>query len=331
MRLKIIKLMRHKFIEFLYGLIELFSDNFITYHSRPKLSCNVADEPFQVNSPDSHKCAIVLQGPLISKNNFTLETVNLYKKHFPQSCIILSTWSDENVTTIKNLEKLNIVLIKNEKPSFAGQSNVNFQIESSSVAVKHAKKLGFKYVLKTRTDQRVYSTQVLNFCLNTLKKFPLIEKKYQIERIIAFNLNTFIYRPYSISDMINFGHVDDMEKYWSPKFDLRKIEAPKASNFLDWSTQRYAEVHFATSFLENCGEEIDWSLKGYWRAIADRFCILNAHEIDLYWRKYTRKEYRHLVYTSHKYQQINFSDWLSFQTSFPDNIPEELILTSKNF
>ena len=27
----------------------------------------------------------------------------------------------------------------------------------------------------------------------------------QKERIIAFNLNTFMYRPFSVSDMINFG------------------------------------------------------------------------------------------------------------------------------
>ena len=71
MSLKIVKLMKYKFLEFFYGLIELFSDNFITYHSRPKLSRNITDEPFQVNSPDSHKCAIVLNYAIFDLFNIT--------------------------------------------------------------------------------------------------------------------------------------------------------------------------------------------------------------------------------------------------------------------
>ena len=40
--------------------------------------------------------AIVIQGPLILDNHFTLNTVKLYKRYYPGCKVIVSTWNDSN-------------------------------------------------------------------------------------------------------------------------------------------------------------------------------------------------------------------------------------------
>ena len=59
--------------------------------------------------------------------------------------------------------------------------------------------------------------------------------------------------------------------------------------------------------------------------MSEKFCILNTYDIDLYWNKYSRKEFRHENYLFFKNRQINFSDWLILQDGLPENVPENLI------
>lgn len=321
-----------KILERLLGILETPSAAFLTYHSRPKFSGDNPTNPLCYDELDSVRMAVVVQGPLLLDDNFTLETLRLYKKNFSSSRIILSTWEGEDVDTIAAIKRLSIEVIISKKPEKAGVANVNFQIASSAAGVRHASSLGCEYVLKTRTDQRIYSSQALSFCYLSVKRFPLLNIGSQRERIVAFNLNTFMYRPYSISDMANFGHIDDMEKYWCIEFDTREFEGmPSADTLLGWSKLQLAEVYFVSAFAKAIGEELVWSLDGSWRFIAERFCILNTYDIDLYWRKYTRREFRHENYTSLKDRQINFSDWLLLQSGMPNSVPEELIVSTKHF
>ena len=58
-----------------------------------------------------------------------------------------------------------------------------------------------------------------------------------------------MYRPFSVSDMINFGNIEDMVKYWCLELDSRSIDdLPSPSSLIEWSKQRLAEVYFLTSF-----------------------------------------------------------------------------------
>jgi len=321
-----------KTIEYCLGFLEKPSKSFLTYHARPKRSDDTLINLSYCKGLDLHKIAIVVQGPLVLDDDLTFETIKLYKKNFPSSRIVLSTWEGEDDETIGAIERLNVDVIKSKKPLMAGVANVNFQIASTSAGIKHATSLACEYVLKTRTDQRIYSSQALHFCYLSIKRFPLQNNNGQRERIIAFNLNTFMFRPYSVSDMINFGHIDDMKKYWCIEFDTRELkDLPSADTLLGWSKQKLAEVYFVSSFVDNVGEELVWSLEGSWKVVAERFCILNTYDIDLYWKKYTRKEFRHENYISSKDRQINFAEWLILQSGMPQDIPEELISSTQNF
>jgi cystathionine beta-lyase/cystathionine gamma-synthase len=79
-----------------------------------------------------------MQGPIMLHKSFTYETIRLYNKIFPHVDIILSTWQDEDENTLRELEKLSVKVILNEKPSNHGHSNINLQIISTSIGVKYA-------------------------------------------------------------------------------------------------------------------------------------------------------------------------------------------------
>lgn len=308
-----------KIIDFIFRVLSKISNHFITFHIRPKFTKDITVKVHK-NSEFVNKkklVAIVIQGPLIIKDNFTVETLKLYIKLFKEHKLILSTWSDSDSNILENIKKLGIEVVLNIKPKNEGISNINLQIVSTSAGIKKAKKLGCKYVLKTRTDQRIYSSLSISLCYFFIKQFPLSAEHKQNERIISFNFNTFKFRPYSISDMINFGHINDMIKYWCIELDERsQSELIIEERHLEWSKLRYAEVYLVTSFMNSINRKINWTLEDSWKVMSENFCILNINDIDLYWSKYSSKEFRHLNYKKNKYEQFNFSDWLILQHSF---------------
>jgi len=317
-----------KFTNYFLRFLERFSTHFLTYHARPKSHDGVRLSKPCASHADESATAIVIQGPILLDNDFTFETLKLYGEMFPQTRLILSTWEDENTEELIKIRGLGVDVVLNKKPIYAGPANINLQIVSASSGIMRAKEIGCRYALKTRTDQRIYSENSLRLCLGILKLFPLKNKLCQKNRLVAFNLNSFKYRLYGISDMINFGNIDDMLDYWSPPLDQRKIsELGDAKTLYEFSRQRFAEVYFMTSFLVKIGRDINWSLEDSFSAIADHFCILNTSDIDLFWPKYTRKEFRHVGYKLIRTAQFEFSDWISLHGGIQGDIPEYIIHT----
>lgn len=320
--------MLNKIINIFLRYLTKFTDNFFTFHSRPKYVNDMYSQFNESDCLESNKIAIVIQGPLMLENSFTLETIKLYLRYFSNHKLILSTWVDSDAAAVKIIKDLGVEIILNEKPLNGGIANINYQIISTSRGIMRAQDLGYEYVLKTRTDQRVYAKEVINFCYAAIKQFPLLKKFDQNERIISFSMNTFKYRPYSVSDMINFGNIDDMYKYWCLPLDTRSNkDLLESDTLLGWSKQKLAEVYFVSSFLNNINRDIKWTLRDSWDVMKENFCILNIGDIDLYWHKYGNKEFRHRNYNSDHNKEFNFSDWLSFQNKFPDNIPENIIIS----
>lgn len=218
--------------ELLKELIEVAEENkrvFATYHSRPMNSSSVGTQSDKV--ANQKQLAIVIQGPITRENDFTLETVKIYKKHFSDAIIILSTWEDALPVIIKQFEKLGIPVLLNKKPDYAGISNINFQIVSSRNGIRKARELGAEYALKLRTDQRIYAPNVADYLYNITEVFPVREGYSQKKRIVGMSLNTFKYRMYGLSDMLIYGHIDDMMLYWDVSLDQRVFNAEEIEEF----------------------------------------------------------------------------------------------------
>ena len=279
------------------------------------------------------KPAIVMQGLIVDDADFTLETIKLYRKIHPHAIVVLSTWKNYLWTvTLSKIAELGAISIESDPPEWAGQQNMNLQIFSSRVGLEAAKMLGATHAIKTRTDQRLCATDIMEYLLSLQKIYPLQDNKIQNQRLIAISLDTFRYRMYGIGDFFLFGEINDMVTYWSPELDSRKFDDKQIhfKNLREFSEWRICEVYFCTEFLKRTGWELKWTLEDYWKMLVSRFCVIDAISIDLLWPKYSNREFG--PWSTYSLQEgglteLGFRDWTLLYAGIDsiERIPEELL------
>jgi hypothetical protein len=267
----------------------------------------------------------------VQDRDFTLETVRIYKKIFPEAKIIISTWEDENRQALAKIKSEKIAVILNEKPENGGPietPNINLQIVSSLAGIRIAQELGCEYVLKTRTDQRIYRHDALDFFSDILDMFPVASGYKQKKRIAGVSLNTYQYRMYGMSDMTLFGSVEDMLLFWDVDLDNRKKNGTKDISLRGFAHQRFSEIYFVTEFMRKIGRDLKWTLRDSWEVFADHFCVIDQQSIELYWHKYKRHhEYRRSQYFYERTdKEMSFSSWLQLYRNLPHMTIDESIL-----
>jgi hypothetical protein len=308
------KLVHKIFSKLLLYFLEKFEKNttkFVTKHTRPMYSNDIGIiSPYKVKESIS----IVMQGEVLEENNFTYETIKLYKRMFPHCLIILSTWEGEHLDTIDKIINLDVQVILNQKPTVSDGTNVNMQTVSSVSGIELALKLNSDFCLKTRTDHRIYNPDIFANMLSLQRLFPSIVQN-QNDRLVFFSLGTIKYRLYSISDMFVFGRTNEILKYFD--VELKEVFNENSRKILSinkWSKSRFSEVYLFTEYLKKYHKDIKWSLSDYWRFCRDFLIIIDEKSIDIFWHKYDRhNEYRRKNYEYAKNNiEISFLDWVSF-------------------
>jgi len=289
--------------------IELYSNSFFTYHLRPKLAKDVTLK----SNNDYSNIGIVIQGPLVLEQNFTLETVKLYKRIFPNSVIVVSTWDDENKNYIKNISDVGAFVSLNKKPEKPGALNANYQIVSTLSGLRLLGTKGVEFALKTRSDQRIYNFQSLDLFLSLIKSYPPISC-FQKNRIVSVNFTTLKYRPYAIGDMCMFGSLSDLITYWNISLDNRNIDRKEISNLTIYELAKLnvAETFYCTHYLNKLGFQTPISINNSWKSYREYFIVIDHQLIDLFWYKYNRTSERHKYYHEHNFELFGFSDWLKY-------------------
>ena len=319
------------YTQFLH-ILQKLSNRYLTIHFRPVSATNIGvlSDPIK----PLPLCAIILQGPIKKEDDFTLETTKLYKKTMPGALIIISTWPSKDQAYIKKFSKIGVHVIENDyPPSPYDKFTINLQITSTLAGILFAKGKKAKYILKTRTDQRLYGTSIIEFCHNALQLFPVAKGFKQKQRIIAPSFYTFKYRMYSVTDMVLFGKIEDMMKYFSPPFDdrpiINKIGSFKIASVRELCKLRLGEIYLSTEFLKKVGRKLRWTLKDSWSAYADHFCIVDQGVFDIYWAKYDCfNEFRHVNYSDiTNKQELTFKEWLNLYTGIQRKrkIPEKTL------
>lgn len=168
---------------------------------------------------DFDDTAIVIQGPIAYDNNYTVETFKLYRSIYPNVPIIVSTWKGESNSAFRKECKDNsIVLLENDPPPSPGLFNVDMQLKSSFQGVKYVcENTNAKFVLKTRTDQRINYFSFLVYFKNLLETFPPNGDKLN-QRIIFLGGDDTRAYPFHPHDFLSFGHVRDIFKMYDIPF-----------------------------------------------------------------------------------------------------------------
>jgi hypothetical protein len=314
------------FLGILLKLIEKKDKCWISIQKRPKYSLNFGG--FSDVRKNQRNCAIIIQGPLNNFNSFTVETVRIYKKIFPQCHIIVSTWKDENKKELNKLKEEDIIIIENSKPDFPGPLNINYQIVSSREGLKYAQKIGVKYALKTRTDQRVYAQNTIDYLIEILSTFPITHILNQNSRLIGTSFITFKYRPYGISDMFLFGDISDMLIYWDAPLDNQEYSGNKPNHTLrDLLISNCPEVYLMINYLKRINRPIEGTLLDSWKAFAEHFCVIDHESIDLFWLKYDRFNANYGYDAIRTTAIMSFREWLILYTNSYEqhNVPEYVL------
>ena len=305
---KIKKIIKGFFRKLGFSLFRVNQGYYVTYWSRPQKARDVIYPPS--NATDT---AIIIQGPLKYEDNFTLETVRLYRKLFPTCAVIVTTWSNEDADTINQIknEGAQVCLCDFPEELKGIDKSVNLQRKNTKKGVEQAGALGYKYVAKTRSDQRIYSPNAMAFCKSMLEFFPLEKTDTPAKaRLISTSLGTFKNRYYNVSDLFIFGFTEDLLRYYScPEDERPSALEPEAEDVLEWSKRRTGEIWFTTYYLEAVGHKLEWTHADNDCTMRDWFIIIDVESLDLYWPKYTDSEYRWRSYNDGVLKQVTFSDW----------------------
>ena len=164
---------------------------------------------------DFSSVAVILQGPVATKDNFTINTIKMYKKYYDGIRIIVSTWKDAEPKVIASIKTEGVDVILNEYPAVNPEGNLNYQLTTSLAGVLRARELGAKYVVKTRTDQRYYNPCALS----------MLQGMYQEGKLILLGgiFNSFYGRPFYISDFFAFGSIEELETLYNCEFDTEEV------------------------------------------------------------------------------------------------------------
>ncbi|MDO8591178.1 MAG: WavE lipopolysaccharide synthesis family protein [bacterium] len=302
----------NKSLKSFLSFVEKRRGAYITFHERPvrpSLLRNFHEQPEKKLPPT----AIVIQGPILKTNDFTLESVKLYRKNFSQSLIIVSTWKDEDPEYLEKIKKEGATIVLCDKPSYPGPKNLNMQLVTAGNGMKKAKELGAQYALKTRTDQRMYGRHIMEFLVNMIELFPPAPDSKQKKRLIGVGGGALKYNIYHFSDVFNFGQIDDMVTYWNPKLITTGDSEFKKEGY---AYRLISESYLITEFLKVNGVETTMTNEDWWRS-AGRYCVLvDTPSLDLYWPKYIKyREYRLISYI-YPVKEVSFAEWINFYKKY---------------
>lgn len=310
---------------------------FLTVNARPKAGAKgmyrLVDPPVQCTQ---NEIALVLQGPFIEEERFTIESVRYYREVSPELRIVVSTWDDTPIALLDTCIDLGAHIALSRRPSTAGRSNLNMQCRSSAAGIRLAERLGSLYVAKTRTDQRVYAPHVLRGLVSLIQSHPVRATGRQRERLVSTSFMTNKYVPHFVSDLFMFGAVQDMLDYWTPpedKCNMTRSETDavhrSAATLLEYAT--YApERYLVTEYVRSLEGAVELSISDWWRILAERFCVVDWAMLNIYWPKY----WPHIEQPDVNPMgqclataSLYFSDWLQLCASSPaDLTPPESVL-----
>lgn len=329
---KILKSKKIKLFKAECKAFEKAKNEFITYRRRAKI---MEDMHFLKSDYKEQKdVAIIMQGPVLYDENFTINTLRYYRKMYPEILIIVSTWKGTQESFIKECEKINVKVICSDDVEVTGIGNINRQLLTTNVGLDYCKNKNIKYVMKTRTDQRIYKPFFIEYLISLLKAFPSsneggIEQKDRIITIQS-SIGSSLFIPYFISDLFLFGNIDDIKKYFNCPFSKinhksrkerndfgKKIEE---ENIYTYYSIMAPEVILAKNYVKtNINKKFEESLYASWNFIKHSLISISFDDLNLFWLKYNYLEESanfHLFEdndSENKLKQYNwtFNNWIS--------------------
>jgi hypothetical protein len=246
---------------------------------------------------------IAIQGPLTNPIIIE-ESVSRYLENFGNIGIVVSTWNDDPALNRLELPH-QVQLILNAPPKTAGISNLNFQALSTIRSLEWAESNGFKFTLKLRSDQHLFSNVAIDRLLERHKHI----KNSKYLRIVTTDFNSFLFRPYSPSDQLMFSGTKTLKEFW---------QSYDGADFPAHSSEDFAEKILLKSYMKSLGIPFNNTIKQSLELYRDLYTFIDCEDLGLHWFKGTQRSLRSR-FPQDQYPTfesfVRFADWLNLQMS----------------
>lgn len=231
--------------------------------------------------------AIVVQGPVYPE--LTPRVLRHYALNYPELRIVLSTWRNTPEHLLREVEPFIDDLALSDAPAVPGLGNRNYQILSTQAGLALAAKTGAQRVLKTRSDMFLLAKGIFT-------QMERLRQLYEDGRCQAFGMegrlvildqcsNKFL--PYSTSDLITYGHMADVQKYWDCPLDERDVEWDSYKPLRDISEGMFfPETWFSRHFAKNIGWPLKDTLADSFAFFRDLFIVVDTEWLGYFMEKY---------------------------------------------
>ncbi|MFK8111130.1 MAG: WavE lipopolysaccharide synthesis family protein [Rubripirellula sp.] len=260
--------------------------------------------------------AIVMQGPVIERDDLTYETLQLYRRTMPHAKLILSTWTDTDEAIKRRIEGLGVDVVVSDPPEHPGPQNLNLQVVSTHRGITEAKAAGCEFVMKTRADMRIHVSDADQFCRNMLEQFPITGDASQRQRILVTEFATRLYLPFHLSDILMFGTTDDLLEYWTPEMCGPEVHFEPSEDFGELLDQPIPEIVLCRRYLNDQTMTSD-DLNRWWRLLANRFVVVDRDMLDLFWPKYNYNVEQRVTWSSGNMALCSFLQWFQLHHQQP--------------
>ncbi len=295
-------------IEALFRLIEFYHPLLITYSIRRNTYIGAK------TTKNYSNIGILIQGKVLHEGDLLIETLKRYMSMFPNVQVVVSTWEIEMELKSK-IEYLGAKLVISNQIEYPGTGNVNLQIQTTRAGLDaFAKEVEF--VLKTRTDMRIYDPMALEYLDSIFERFGKTEKR---TRILIPSFGSMKFRCYSASDQLQYSTKDCLINFWCCDFmtedgnmELSNVgEYPGISRPV-WATGgiQFAEEFLITQYLLRRGIRPDYTLAQSLQIYREDFVVINESHLDLVWIKNSKRELQNRAkHQNHSISLVPLTDW----------------------
>lgn len=218
-----------------------------------------------------NKVVVLIQGPIYTDfNGFSTFDVlrSLSASQLRSSLyVVCSVWEDEPPELIEELTRYADRVVSCSKPCDPGSGNRNLQRHSVSYTLAAIEHLGFKYVLKTRSDI-ILSDKFLRSLIRL--------SAGDFQRVLVTDVYTTL-ENFHISDLIVFSTFENI-KYW---FDPREVYYQDAYS---------PEIQFSRVFIRNKKLNYTMRFEDYLAFLRDWIELRSLDKEGLVWFRRSKEK-----------------------------------------
>lgn len=214
-----------------------------------------------ISYPELKNAGIVITGIPIKENEYTYNTLLLYRKLYPNVPICISVWDGYLDTKEQRKIKALDIDIVSEKDTYSklDKGHLANQIVSTRNGIKSIEGKDVEYIFKVRSDIRILKPDFLCYFMDILEEYESVDNR-QNKRLLTISFeNNLINIPFHIEDLACFGSLGEIKKLYEGKW--RSKEEQQRYKEYGYENEKKFDADFQKLIYTpyKRGNDIEWA------------------------------------------------------------------------